>query len=227
MKIFYIELFCYQYINILKGDSLKFASFVSVLLLPLALFAKEPIVADSSSIKIELNGRYIEIGGINISEEFASQQVKSLFFIENIDDKVVLEIGHFNDFWLSGDRDSLEIKLHGSAEDLYISQKTAKNYYYNQDGSGGVGFVDEIDTLFSPEKKLKRSGNTFKILSPTQIGLPEYGEADQKRAEVLKKELSQHGTYYDVFPELSTIILYVSVPDNSRKEIHLSFRYGD
>lgn len=209
---------------------MPFKSILLLLITSLVTFAQEEIIADSTSIKIKLanpSNRYLEIKGININEEFSFSGLRSLFSIDSIGQKIVLEIGDFNDFWLSVNRDSLEITLHGSNEDLNISQKVALNYFYNEDGSGGVGFVEEIDTLFSLEIELQKRGNTYRILSPSQIGLPEHDSKAKEKAVAIKKRLSQHGTYYDVFPEISAIILYISVPDYNRKEIHLSLQYGD
>lgn len=200
-----------------------------LLLLSTLSFSEETITADSTSIKIKLanpHNRYLEIKGINIDEEFGSPNLNTLLTIDSIRDKVVLEIGNFNDFWISN-RDSLEITLHGTSEDLTISQKTVRNYYDQPDGSGGIAFVDEIDSLFSPEIELEISGSSYKILTEKEIGLPEYGAEAKAKAKEIEKEYLKYESYHDLFPEISTIILYISVPDFNRKELHLSFRYGD
>lgn len=200
-----------------------------LLLLTTLSFSEETITADSSSIKIKLanpSDRYLEIKGINISEEFSSPNLKSLFSIDSIENKVTITIGDFVDFWIS-DRDSLKITLHGSSDDLTISQKTVRNYFDQPDGSGGISFVEEIDSLFSPEVELKRSGSTYKILTEKEIGLPEYGAEVKAKEKAIEQAYLKYESYHDLFPEISTIILYISVPDFSRKELHLSFSYGD
>ncbi len=181
----------------------------------------------NSSVKLIIDkNNYLEIRGLNLSEEFSPVGTKTVYKLKDLKNPLILQVGDFGTFWTSGNGlDSVSIVLHGTNKGLEVVQQSCRNYYYTTDGMSGIGKVDEVDTLYSDIKWIDLSSKKAKLYTPLEMNQKEYPNYSKHKAAQIQKKMNLGDVYHEVYDDISTHFLSIVTPTFSR-ELVISFVYG-